>query len=112
MPIEYGSGPSDAIKYVVLIFKENRTYDQILGALPGGNGDPSLVEYGDEVTPNTQALARQFATGDNFHNDGEVSTLGHMWQDQGNCTDWTEKMWPGNYDRTLPSSMIEQNRFW
>src|SRR5262249_39036748 len=61
VPIEYGSDGSDLIKYVVFIFKENRTYDQLLGKLPGGNGDPDLTEYGADVTPNTSALATEFA---------------------------------------------------
>jgi DNA-binding beta-propeller fold protein YncE len=110
LPIEYGSGPSDLIQHVVLIFKENRTYDQIFGKLPGGNGDPELADYAGEVTPNHQALAAEFAIGDNFFNDGEVSTLGHEWQDQGNCNDFTEKMWPANYDRQFSSAGLEQGQ--
>src|SRR5262249_3128298 len=107
VPIEFGSGPSDAITHVVFILKENRTYDQVLGQLPGGDGDPDLTFYGPEVTPNATALATEFATGDNFFNDGEVSTSGHEWADQANCTDFTEKMWPQNYDRNLPSAVLE-----
>jgi YVTN family beta-propeller protein len=113
VPVEFGSGPSDLIKYVVFIFKENRTYDQLLGTLPGGNGDPDLTDYGENVTPNTRALATEFATGDNFFNDGEVSETGHDWADQANCTDFMEKMWPPNYDRNLPSDVLDygQERF-
>jgi len=113
VPIEFGSGPSDQIKHVVFIFKENRTYDQVLGTLPGGNGDPSLTDFGPDVTPNTNAIAAQFATGDNFFNDGEVSETGHDWADQANCTDFMEKMWPPNYDRNLPSDVLDygQERF-
>ena len=113
VPIEFGSGPSDLIKYVVFIFKENRTYDQLLATLPGGNGDATLMEYGEDVTPNTRALATEFATGDNFFNDGEVSETGHDWADQANCTDFMEKMWPPNYDRNLPSDVLDygQERF-
>jgi DNA-binding beta-propeller fold protein YncE len=108
VPIDFGSGPSDMIRHVVFILKENRTYDQILGELPGGNGDPTLAFYGGEVTPNAQALATEFSTGDNFFDDGEVSTPGHEWTDQANCTDFTEKLWPSNYSRNLPSSVLEQ----
>jgi DNA-binding beta-propeller fold protein YncE len=113
VPIEFGSGPSDLIKYVVFIFKENRTYDQLLGQLAGGNGDPELADYGADVTPNTTALATEFAAGDNFFNDGEVSETGHDWADQANCTDFMEKMWPGNYDRNLPADVLDygQERF-
>jgi YVTN family beta-propeller protein len=110
VPIDFGSGPSDQIKYVVFILKENRTYDQVFGDVPSGNGDPSLLMYGDEVTPNAHALAAQFAMGDNFFNDGEISTSGHEWADQANCNDWIEKLWPSNYDRTLPSAVLEQGQ--
>ncbi len=110
VPADFGAGPSEAIEHVVFIFKENRTYDQIYGTFPGGNGDPSLAEWASGPTPNHQALAREFAMGDNFFNDGEVSILGHQWQDQSNCTDWTEKLWPGNYDRNLPSGITEQGQ--
>ncbi|MBI3784883.1 MAG: bifunctional YncE family protein/alkaline phosphatase family protein, partial [Deltaproteobacteria bacterium] len=109
VPVEYGSGPSDLIQHVVFIFKENRTYDQIFGTLPGGNGDPQLADWAGEPTPNHRALAEQFALSDNFYNDGEVSTLGHEWQDQANCSDFTEKMWPANYDRRLSSATLEQS---
>src|SRR5262249_14220601 len=73
-------------------------------------GDPTLEMYGEAVTPNAHAFARQYAMGDNFFNDGDVSTSGHEWADQGNCSDWTEKLWPPNYDRTLPSSVLEQGQ--
>ena len=110
VPIEFGSAPSDQIQYVVFILKENRTYDQLFGSFAGGNGDADLEMYGDAVTPNAHAFAHQFAMGDNFFNDGDVSTSGHEWADQGNCNDWTEKLWPPNYDRTLPSSVLEQGQ--
>jgi YVTN family beta-propeller protein len=110
VPIEFGSASSDAIRYVVFILKENRTYDQLFGSFAAGNGDPDLEMYGEAVTPNAHAMARQFAMGDNFFNDGDVSTSGHEWADQGNCSDWTEKLWPPNYDRTLPSSVLEQGQ--
>jgi len=110
VPIDFGSGPSDVIKYAVFILKENRTYDQVFGKLPGGNGDPDLAVFGPDVTPNAQALATQFAAGDNFFDDGEVSTPGHEWADQANCNDFTEKMWPSNYDRNLPSTVLEEGQ--
>jgi DNA-binding beta-propeller fold protein YncE len=110
VPIDFGSAPSDLIRYVVFILKENRTYDHLFGSFTGANGDPDLEMYGEAITPNAHALARQFAMGDNFFNDGDVSTSGHEWADQGNCSDWTEKLWPPNYDRTLPSSVLEQGQ--
>ncbi len=110
VPVDFGSGPSDQITYVVYILKENRTYDQVLGDLPRGNGDPNLTMYGANITPNQHALAMQYAIGDNFYDDGEVSTPGHEWVDQGNCNDFIEKLWPSNYDRTLPSTTLEMGQ--
>ncbi len=101
VPLEFGSGPSQQIQYVVYILKENRTYDQVLGDLEIGNGDPSLTLFGEEVTPNTHALARQFAMGDNFYNDAEVSYPGHEWVTQGNTNDFVEKIWPFEYNNLL-----------
>ena len=65
------------IRHVVYIVKENRTYDQVLGDLSPGNGDPSLAVFGAAVTPHHHALARQFVTLDNVFVNGEVSVLGH-----------------------------------
>jgi DNA-binding beta-propeller fold protein YncE len=107
VPIEFGSGPSDQIKYVVFILKENRTYDQVFGDVPEGNGDPSLLLFGEGVTPNHHALAREFAMGDNFFCDAEVSIPGHEWTDQANSTDFTEKLWPRNYNGNLSSLIVQ-----
>ena len=107
LPIEFGSGPSDQIKHVVFILKENRTYDQVFGDLPVGNGDPRLVLFGENITPNHHALAREYAMGDNFFCDGEVSIPGHEWTDQGNTTDFTEKLWPRNYNGNLSSLVVQ-----
>ncbi|MBI1816906.1 MAG: bifunctional YncE family protein/alkaline phosphatase family protein [Deltaproteobacteria bacterium] len=100
LPPDFGSSASQQIKHVVFILKENRTYDQVFGDLdlPGASRDSRLTLFGDDVTPNHHALARQFATGDNFYCDAEVSIPGHEWTDQGNDTDWTEKTWPFNYN--------------
>jgi hypothetical protein len=59
--------------------KENRTYDQVLGDMPEGNGDTSLVLFGERITPNQHKLAREFVLLDNFYVDGEVSADGHNW---------------------------------
>ncbi|HEX4301069.1 MAG TPA: phosphoesterase [Gammaproteobacteria bacterium] len=67
------------IKHVIYIIKENRTYDQMLGDLGKGNGDPSLVEFGTATTPNFHAVAGQFADLDNFYTSGEVSGEGWPW---------------------------------
>ena len=67
------------IQHVIFILKENRTYDQILGDLPIGNGDPDLVEFGQAITPNQHSLARTFVTLDNFMDTAEVSVDGWLW---------------------------------
>ena len=101
VPVDFGAGPSQQIKYVAYILKENRTYDQVLGDLTPGNGDPRLTLFGEDVTPNTHALARQWAFGDNFYNDAEVSYPGHEWITQGNNNDFVEKIWPFEYNNLL-----------
>jgi DNA-binding beta-propeller fold protein YncE len=85
------------IRHVIYILKENRTYDQVLGDLPVGNGDPSLTLYGAEVTPNQHKLALQFGVIDNFYDSGEVSGDGHIWSTASITTDYNEKNWPIGY---------------
>ncbi len=85
------------IKHVIYIVKENRTYDQILGDLKVGDGDPSLVLYGEDITPNQHHLALQFGVLDNFYDSGEVSGDGHMWSMAATTTDYTEKTWQIDY---------------
>jgi len=90
-------GKPSPIKHVLYIIKENRTYDQVLGDLGVGDGDPDLTLFGKTVTPNHHALARAFVTLDNLYCNGEVSEDGHQWCNAAFCTDWTEKVYPGNY---------------
>jgi hypothetical protein len=82
---------------VFYIIKENRTYDQVLGDLKEGNGDESLVLFGENITPNQHALAREFVLLDNFYVDGEVSSDGHNWSTGAYATDFLEKTWPTDY---------------
>lgn len=91
--------PSQKIEYVLYIIKENRTYDQVLGDMPEGNGDTSLVLFGEKITPNHHALARDFVLLDNFYVDAEVSADGHSWSTAAYATDYTEKTWPAWYSR-------------
>ncbi len=85
------------IKYVFYVVKENRTYDQVLGDLPQGNGDTSLVLFGEKVTPNQHKLANNFVLLDNFYVDAEVSADGHNWSMGAYATDYLEKTWPTSY---------------
>jgi YVTN family beta-propeller protein len=96
-PIPRKAGETSPIKYVFYVLKENRTYDQILGDLPQGNGDTSLCLFGKQVTPNAHALVNTFVLLDNFYVDAEVSADGHNWSMAGYATDFTEKTWPSNY---------------
>ncbi|MFM9852212.1 MAG: bifunctional YncE family protein/alkaline phosphatase family protein [Sphingomonadaceae bacterium] len=85
------------IKHVIYIVKENRTYDQVLGDLEIGNGDPSLAILGERLSPNHHALARQFVTLDNFYDSGEQSSTGWTWTTAGRVPDLLEKTAPVNY---------------
>lgn len=96
-PIPMKVGDSSPIKYVFYIIKENRTYDQVLGDMPEGNGDKELCLFGEKVTPNLHALAREFVLLDNFYVDGEVSADGHNWSLGGYATDYLEKTWVTSY---------------
>ena len=104
-PIPMKVGSPSPIKYVFYIIKENRTYDQVLGDIPEGNGDTSLVLFGEKITPNQHKLAKDFVLLDNFYVDAEVSSDGHNWSMAANAVDYLEKTWPtgygdrgGNYD--------------
>jgi DNA-binding beta-propeller fold protein YncE len=90
--IRFARGPN-LIHHIIYIIKENRTYDQIFGDIAEGNGDPSLVMYGEDITPNQHALARQFGILDNFYCSGEVSGDGHVWSTAAITSDYNEKTW-------------------
>ena len=96
-PIPMKVGDNSPIKYVFYIIKENRTYDQVLGDIKEGNGDSSLVLFGEHVTPNQHALVKEFALLDNFYVDAEVSMDGHNWSMGAYATDYLEKNWVTSY---------------
>ena len=95
VPMRIGNG--SPIKYVFYIIKENRTYDQVLGDVKEGNGDSSLCLFGEKITPNLHALAKEFVLLDNFYVDAEVSSDGHNWSMGAYATDYLEKTWPTDY---------------
>jgi YVTN family beta-propeller protein len=101
-PIPRSLGESSPIKHVFYIIKENRTYDQVLGDIPEGNGDTSLCLFGEKVTPNQHFMARHFVLLDNFYVDAEVSEDGHNWSMGAYATDVIEKTWPTNYSSRGP----------
>jgi YVTN family beta-propeller protein len=96
-PIPMKVGDQSPIKYVFYFIKENRTYDQVLGDIKEGNGDTSLVLFGDRITPNQHALVKEFALLDNFYVNAEVSADGHNWSMGAYATDYLEKTWPTAY---------------
>jgi len=87
------------IRHVIYVIRENRTYDQVLGDERRGNGDPSLVLFGENVTPNAHAIARQFALLDGFYCNAEVSADGHSWSSAAFANDYVEKTYPQEYSR-------------
>lgn len=99
VPVPARLGDPSTIKHVFLIVKENRTYDQVLGDVPQGNGDPSLTQFGENVTPNQHALARQFGLYDNTYDIGTNSAEGHNWLMQADDPEYTESS-AGEYQRS------------
>lgn len=97
-------GEPSLIKHVVYIIKENRTYDQVFGGHPRGNGDPSLTLYGPEVTPNHHKLAGDFVLLDNTYCSGICSADGHQWSTTAYSTDYMEKSFT-NWPRSYPDGM-------
>ncbi len=84
---------------MIYVIRENRTYDQVLGDDPRGNGDPSLVLFGQKVTPNAHATVRAFSLLDNFYCNAEVSADGHSWSSAAFANDYVEKTYPQEYSR-------------
>ena len=96
-PVPRKLGDPSPIQYVIYVIKENRTYDQVLGDMPEGNGDSALCLFPELITPNHHQIAREFVLLDNFYVDGEVSADGHEWTMGAYATDFVEKIWPLSY---------------
>ncbi|SFW92144.1 bifunctional YncE family protein/alkaline phosphatase family protein [Amycolatopsis australiensis] len=99
VPVPARLGDPSTIKHVFLLVKENRTYDQVFGDDPRGNGDPSVTQFGENVTPNQHALARQFGLYDNTYDIGTNSAEGHNWLMQADNPEYTESS-AGEYLRS------------
>jgi YVTN family beta-propeller protein len=99
VPVPTRIGAPSTIKHVFLIVKENRTYDQVLGDIGKGNGDPTLTQFGEKTTPNQHALAKQFGLYDNTYDVGTNSAEGHNWLMQGDNPEYTESS-AGEYQRS------------
>ena len=110
MPNWTSTSPLPKIEHVIYIVKENRSYDQVLGDMKEGNGDPSLVLFGENATPNHHKLAREFVLLDNFYVNSDVSADGHNWSTAAISPDYVEKMWPNKYaNRRTISDFEEQD---
>ncbi|MBN2211981.1 MAG: bifunctional YncE family protein/alkaline phosphatase family protein, partial [Sedimentisphaerales bacterium] len=101
VPVPTRPGEVSHFKHVLYIIKENRTYDQVFGDMPQGNGDPRLCHFGRDITPNHHALAEEFVLLDNFYCNGVLSADGHQWTDEGFVTDYIEKSF-GGFKRSYP----------
>ncbi|HEX6471490.1 MAG TPA: phosphoesterase [Streptosporangiaceae bacterium] len=99
VPVPLRLGDPSTIKHVFLLVKENRTYDQVFGDMAEGNGDPSMAQYGENVTPNQHALAKQFGLYDNTYDVGTNSAEGHNWLMQADDPEYTESS-AGEYTRS------------
>ncbi len=108
-PMPARIGEPSVFQHVVYIIKENRTYDQVLGDLPGGRGQPSLCVFGDSVTPNQHQLAREFQLLDNYYVSGKSSAEGHQWTDAAIVTDYVEKnvrAWFRSYPHVQEDALV------
>ncbi len=101
VPVPARHGEPSVFKHVIYVIKENRTYDQVFGDMKEGNGDPNLVMFGEKVTPNLHALARQFTLFDNFYCSGVLSADGHSWVNEAYVTDYLERSF-GGFTRSYP----------
>ncbi len=99
VPVPTRIGDPSTIKHVLLIVKENRTYDQVFGDIGKGNGDPTLTQFGEKATPNQHALARRFGLYDNVYDVGTNSAEGHNWLMQGDNPEYSESE-AGEYQRS------------
>ncbi len=107
-PVPERVGEPSLFKHVVYIIKENRTYDQVLGDMKEGNGDPSLCIFGEAISPNHHQLAREFALLDNTYCSGVLSADGHQWADSAIVTDYLEKSFAG-FPRSYPDGMDDDD---
>ncbi len=103
-PVPERIGEPSVFKHVVYVIKENRTYDQVLGDVAAGNGDPALCIFGEKVTPNQHKLVREFVLLDNTYCSGILSADGHQWSTTAFGTDYLEKSFAG-WPRSYPDGM-------
>ncbi|MDD8025359.1 MAG: alkaline phosphatase family protein [Acidobacteriota bacterium] len=105
-PVPERIGEPSVFKHVVYVIKENRTYDQVLGDVADGNGDPALTLFGERVTPNQHKMVRDFVLLDNTYCNGILSAEGHQWSTTAFSTDYMERSYSG-WPRSYPDGMGE-----
>ena len=108
-PIPERLGEPSVFKHVIYIIKENKTYDQVFGDLPKGRNDSSLTIFGEKITPNMHALAKQFGWMDDYYASGKSSAEGHQWTDAGMVSDYVEKMvraWFRSYPHRQEDALV------
>jgi len=108
-PIPERIGEPSVFKHVVYIIRENKTYDQVLGDMPFGRGDSTLCTFGQRITPNTHALARQYGILDNYHASGKSSAEGHQWSNAAIVSDYVEKnvrAWYRSYPHRQEDALV------
>jgi DNA-binding beta-propeller fold protein YncE len=103
-PVPERIGEPSLFKHIVYVIKENRTYDQVLGDIEAGNGDPALCIFGEKVTPNQHKLVREFVLLDNTYCSGILSADGHQWSTSAFGTDYLERSFAG-WPRSYPDGM-------
>jgi YVTN family beta-propeller protein len=108
-PVPERVGEPSVFHHVIYVIKENRTYDQLLGDVSEGNGDPTLCIYGERVTPNYHKVVRDFTLLDNTYCSGILSASGHQWTDSGIVNDYTEREFAG-WPRSYPGGAVPEGR--
>ncbi|MHC1764890.1 MAG: bifunctional YncE family protein/alkaline phosphatase family protein [Verrucomicrobiia bacterium] len=107
-PVPERVGEPSVFNHVVYIIKENRTYDQVFGDIPEGNGAPELCVFGERITPNQHKMVREFVLLDNTYCSGILSADGHQWSDTAFATDYMEKSFAG-FPRSYPDGMEDSD---
>ncbi|MBM4353415.1 MAG: bifunctional YncE family protein/alkaline phosphatase family protein [Deltaproteobacteria bacterium] len=113
LPLPLDPSEEQVVQHVVKIVRENKTYDAVFGDFERGNGDPALLVFGEQYTPNLHEIARRYVNLDNYYADAQESFQGHTWTTQADCNDFFEKLYPsdlaqivlGGYD---PSAVLAE----
>ncbi len=106
-PVPERVGEPSVFKHVIYVIKENRTYDQVLGDMPEGNGDTNLCTFGEKYTPNQHKIAREFVLLDNTYCSGVQSADGHQWTDSAIANEYVERQLTADFPRSYPGAKVE-----